>query len=73
MTQNGRVSLTSFLTLLCTLGLLRSHLSPVAGSNVVRSRLHPGVNVSPANLRPEASWHIRGCENISDTSGPTLS
>ena len=72
-TQKGSVDLTSLLTLLCTIGQLRSHLRPVAGSVVVRSRLHPGCSVSPPNLRPDASWQILGWENISETSGPFLS
>ena len=71
--QYGCVDLMSFLTRVCTDSRLRSHGSPVAGSFVVRSRLHPGRSVVPPNFLPLASWQTLGCENISHTSGPLRS
>ena len=73
MMQNGLVSRTSLRTRLWTFSWLRSHGWPVAGSLVVRSRLQPGVNVVPPKALPPASWQTRGCEKISQTSGPLRS
>ena len=68
--MKGLLTVTIFLTLLCTSFLLRSHGEFVSGSRMVRSKLHPAVKSVPPYFLMAASCAIRGCEYSSTTSAP---